>query len=108
MTLYEPNAPYPNEIKENIAWARRVLKARRCSLTERLMAGALIETSVELARVRALLRGQERAVRRSGAVQIKNPITGTWTKRDDKSGKFVDVKVDPKPFKGVRKRGKVS
>ena len=35
--------------------------------------------------------------------QIKNPITGTWTKRDDKSGKFLDVKADPKPFKGVRK-----
>jgi hypothetical protein len=45
--------------------------------------------------------------KRAGAVksrsQIKNPITGTWTKRDDKSGKFMDVKVDPKPFRGVRK-----
>lgn len=43
---------------------------------------------------------------RKGAVktrsQIKNPITGTWTKRDDKSGKFMDVKADTKPFKGVR------
>jgi hypothetical protein len=45
---------------------------------------------------------------RKGAVkarsQIKNPITGTWTKRDDKSGKFMDVKEDAKPFKGVRKK----
>lgn len=44
---------------------------------------------------------------RKGAVkarsQTKNVITGTWTKRDDKSGKFMDVKADPKPFKGVRK-----
>jgi hypothetical protein len=44
---------------------------------------------------------------RKGAVkarsQIKNPITGTWTKRDNKTGKFMDVKADPKPFKGVRK-----
>jgi hypothetical protein len=44
---------------------------------------------------------------RKGAVktrsQIKNPITGTWTKRDDKNGKFMDVKADTKPFKGVRK-----
>lgn len=44
---------------------------------------------------------------RVGAVkarsQIRNAITGTWTKRDDRSGKFVDVKADPKPFKGVRK-----
>jgi hypothetical protein len=45
--------------------------------------------------------------RRSGAVkgrsQIKNKLTGTWTKRDTKSGKFLDVKEDPTPFKGVRK-----
>jgi len=44
---------------------------------------------------------------RVGAVkrrsQIKNKLTGTWTKRDEKSGKFMDVKADPKPFKGVRK-----
>ena len=38
--------------------------------------------------------------------RIKNPITGTWTKRDDKSGKFLDVKADPKPFRGVRKEKK--
>ena len=45
--------------------------------------------------------------RRVGAVkgrsQIKNTLTGTWTRRDDKSGKFMDVKADPKPFKGVRR-----
>ena len=45
--------------------------------------------------------------KRAGAVksrsQIKNPLTGTWTKRDDKSGKFMDVKANPKPFKGVRR-----
>jgi hypothetical protein len=45
--------------------------------------------------------------RRVGAVkarsQIKNPVTGTWTKRDNKTGKFIDVKADSKPFKGVRK-----
>ena len=33
-------------------------------------------------------------------------FNGTWTKRDDKSGKFMDVKADPKPFKGVRKEKK--
>ncbi|MGE0025186.1 MAG: hypothetical protein AB7S70_16320 [Hyphomicrobium sp.] len=46
--------------------------------------------------------------RRVGAVrkrsQITNKLTGTWTKRDDKSGKFLDVKADAKPFKGVRKK----
>jgi hypothetical protein len=45
--------------------------------------------------------------RRAGAVkkrsQIRNKLTGTWTKRDAASGKFLDVKADPKPFKGVRK-----
>jgi hypothetical protein len=50
--------------------------------------------------------------RRVGAVktrsQIKNKITGTWTKRDEKSGKFLDVKADPKPFKGVRKPSKAA
>jgi hypothetical protein len=44
--------------------------------------------------------------RRVGAVkgrsQVKNSLTGTWTKRDDKTGKFMDVKADRKPFKGVR------
>lgn len=47
--------------------------------------------------------------RRVGAVrkrsQIKNKLTGTWTKRDDTTGKFLDVKEDSKPFKGVRKKG---
>jgi hypothetical protein len=47
--------------------------------------------------------------RRVGAVrtrsQIRNKLTGTWTKRDDKTGKFLDVKADKKPFKGVRKKG---
>ena len=36
--------------------------------------------------------------------QIKNHRTGTWSKRDDKSGKFMDVKVDSKPFTGKRKK----
>ena len=44
---------------------------------------------------------------RKGAVktrsQTPNAITGTWSKRDNKSGKFMDVKADAKPFKGVRK-----
>lgn len=44
---------------------------------------------------------------REGAVkkrsQTLNPKTGTWTKRDADSGKFMDGKSDKKPFKGVRK-----
>lgn len=42
---------------------------------------------------------------RKGAVthrtQVKNPTTGTWTKRDAETGKFMDGKADGKPFKGV-------
>lgn len=38
--------------------------------------------------------------------QSPNPITGTWTKRADRSGKFMDVKAEAKPFKGVRREKK--
>lgn len=44
---------------------------------------------------------------RNGAVrdrsQTFNPKTGNWVKRDTETGKFLDVKQDSKPFKGVRK-----
>ena len=44
---------------------------------------------------------------RKGAVkkrsQLENPITGTMTKRDRKSGEFMDVKNTEGKFKGVRK-----
>lgn len=44
---------------------------------------------------------------RNGAVrdrnQIYNPQNERWTKRDTDTGKFIDQKADPKPFKGVRK-----
>ncbi|UXR86208.1 hypothetical protein [Staphylococcus felis] len=45
--------------------------------------------------------------RRKGAVksrsQVKNPKTNRYVKRDTKTGRFLDVKSDSKPFKGVRK-----
>ena len=44
---------------------------------------------------------------RKGAVkdrsQVFNPSTGNYVKRDTTTGKFLDVKSDGKPFKGVRK-----
>ena len=44
---------------------------------------------------------------RKGAVknrsQVLNPQSGTYTKRDGDTGKFMDQKADTKPFKGVRK-----
>jgi hypothetical protein len=35
--------------------------------------------------------------------QVYNPHTETWVKRDKDTGKFMDMKADPKPFKGVTK-----
>lgn len=35
--------------------------------------------------------------------QVQNPKTGQWVKRDTETGKFMDVKEDGKPFKGVAK-----
>lgn len=44
---------------------------------------------------------------RNGAVkhrsQVINPKTDQWVKRDVDTGKFMDVKKDGNPFKGVRK-----
>ena len=45
---------------------------------------------------------------RKGAVkkrtQLKNKLMGeAWTKRDKKSGEFMDVKKSAKKFKGVRR-----
>jgi hypothetical protein len=44
---------------------------------------------------------------RIGAVkdrtQTYNPKTEQWVKRDSDTGKFMDVKQDGKPFKGVTK-----
>lgn len=45
--------------------------------------------------------------RRHGAVRERsqsfNPKTEQWTKRDSETGKWMDVKQDGTPWKGVRK-----
>ncbi|NEU10098.1 hypothetical protein GZH53_17370 [Flavihumibacter sp. R14] len=45
--------------------------------------------------------------RRHGAVkdrsQTSNPTIDQWVKRDSETGRFMDVKQDGEPFKGVRK-----
>ncbi len=45
--------------------------------------------------------------RRVGAVRSRSQFqmpNGKWAKRDDKTGRIMDVKTSgPKPFKGVRK-----
>lgn len=35
--------------------------------------------------------------------QVKTPVTGDFTKRNDKTGRFMDQKEGGKPFKGVAK-----
>lgn len=44
---------------------------------------------------------------RNGAVkqrsQVLNPKTGLYVKRNAETGRFMDVKQDGTPFKGVRK-----
>lgn len=44
---------------------------------------------------------------RNGAVKARsqtfNPVTKQWVKRDSDTGRFMDVKKDGTPFKGVRK-----
>lgn len=35
--------------------------------------------------------------------QTWNPQSERWVKRDTDTGRFVDMKSNPKPFKGVRK-----
>lgn len=44
---------------------------------------------------------------RVGAVrarsQVFNPQNQIWTKRDAVTGRFMDQKADPDPFKGIRK-----
>jgi hypothetical protein len=39
---------------------------------------------------------------RSAISQVQAP-NGNWTKRDTQTGRFMDQKVDGKPFKGVRR-----
>lgn len=47
---------------------------------------------------------------RKGAVrnrsQTFNPKTQQWVKRNAETGKFMDVKQDGTPFRGVRKESK--
>ena len=39
-----------------------------------------------------------------GRVQIKNPVTKQWVKIDTRTGRIVDVKKTPGPFKGIKQK----
>mgnify|MGYP003674093763 FL=1 len=43
------------------------------------------------------------AVRKRSQTQMNN---GRWVKRDAETGRFMDVKSDDHPFKGVRKESR--
>ena len=66
------------------------------------MRDLLLKARAQMAKIKIAGDHQRKGAVKSRS-QIKNPITGTWTKRDDRSGKFLDVKGDSFPFKGVRK-----
>ena len=37
-------------------------------------------------------------------VQVKNPVTDRWVKVDTRTGRIVDHKKSPGPYKGVKKK----
>jgi glutamate dehydrogenase/leucine dehydrogenase len=37
-------------------------------------------------------------------VQVKNPVTDRWVKVDTNTGRIIDHKKTPGPYKGVRKK----
>jgi hypothetical protein len=40
----------------------------------------------------------------SNRVQVKNPVTDRWVKLDIKTGRIVDTKKSPGPYKGVPRK----
>lgn len=40
----------------------------------------------------------------TGRAQIKNPVTNRWVKIDTKTGRIVDHKKTPGPYKGIRQK----
>jgi hypothetical protein len=48
-------------------------------------------------------RGSGRVGPVKGRSQVRNKSTGLWTKRDTKTGRFLDVKKSGGSFKGVRR-----
>jgi hypothetical protein len=40
---------------------------------------------------------------RSAIVRRSRLQNGNWVKRDTQTGRFIDQKIDGKPFKGVRR-----
>ena len=48
-------------------------------------------------------KGSSSGQRRTSStrVQVKNPVSGHWVKLDTRSGKIVDHKKSPGPYKGI-------
>jgi hypothetical protein len=45
-----------------------------------------------------------RSSQSSTRVQVKNPVTKQWVKLDTKTGRIVDSKKSPGPYKGIPKK----
>jgi hypothetical protein len=45
-----------------------------------------------------------RTTRSSGRVQVKNPVTNRWVKLDTRTGRIVDTKKSPGPYKDVPRK----
>jgi hypothetical protein len=48
-------------------------------------------------------KGSGRVGQVRGRSQVRNPKTGSWTKRDTSTGRFIQAKKSGGSFKGVRK-----
>jgi hypothetical protein len=61
-------------------------------------------SSATTTRASAKLTGASKVKAFSTRVQIKNPITDRWVKLDTTTGRIVDTKKTPGPYKGVPRR----
>ncbi len=41
---------------------------------------------------------------KSGSVQVRNPITDRWVKLDTRTGRILDTKKSPGPYKNVPRK----
>jgi hypothetical protein len=61
-------------------------------------------SSATTTRSSAKLTGSSKAKASATRVQVKNPITERWVKLDTTTGRIVETKKTPGPYKGVPRR----
>lgn len=73
---------------------------------KRITRKVTIPTIAKNKRIRRKEALHQEAMAKKTCSQIKNPLVGTWTKRDDRSGRFSDIaprKMKSQGFRGHRK-----